>query len=173
MSKSNKISNVLFICYANTCRSPAAEYLAKGLKQTKYKSELKDVNFDSAGWHDAFDYAQTETINYVQAKDLDISDFRPKVITRELLKKQDLIIGMERYHLVKIKNKFKDLRKELNGKLFTLKEFNNAYEKDSKKDLNIPDPYRTGVENYNKILRIVEENVEKLIKKIIKINISG
>jgi len=170
MNKSNEISNVLFICYANTCRSPAAEYFAKGLKLTKYKNELTDINFDSAGWHDAFNYAQPETINYVQAKGLDISDFRPKVITRELLKKQDLIISMERYHLVKLKNRFRDLKKELDGKLFTLKQFNGATKKD---DVNIPDPYRTGVENYNRILKIVEENVEKLVSKIIEVNKSN
>ena len=167
MNKSNKISNVLFICYANTCRSPAAEYIAKGLKQNKYKNELKNLNFDSAGWHDAFDHAQPETINYVQAKSLDMSDFRPKILTRELLKKQDLIIGMERYHLVKLKNNFRDIKKHLDGKLFTLKQFNGATKKE---DINIPDPYKTGIENYNRILRIVEENIEQLVQKIIEIN---
>ncbi len=167
MNKSNKISNVLFICYANTCRSPAAEYIAKWLKQTKYKKELNNLNFDSAGWHDAFDHAQPETINYIQAKGLDISDFQPKVITRELLKKQDLIIGMERYHLVKLKKNFKELKEELDGKLFTLKQFNGATKKE---DINIPDPYKTGVENYNRILRIVEENIKQLVQKIIEIN---
>jgi protein-tyrosine-phosphatase len=166
----NKIKNVLFICYANTCRSPAAEYFAKGLKQTKYKNELINVVFDSAGWHDAFEYAQPETINYVQSKGFDISDFQPKVITHELLKKQDLIIGMERYHLVKLRNKFRDLKEELNGKLFTLKQFNGATKKN---DLNIPDPYRTGLDNYNRILKIVEQNVEKLVQKIIEINNSN
>ena len=165
MNEYNKISNVLFLCYANTCRSPAAEYLAKGLKQTKYKKELKYVNFDSAGLHDAFDNAQPETINYVNRKGIDMSDFRSKVITRDLLRKSDLIIGMERYHLVKLKNNFRDLKKHIEGKLFTLKQFNGA-----KKELNIPDPYNTGIDNYNSILEIVEENVEKLVKKIIKIN---
>ena len=167
MSKSNEITNVLFICYANTCRSPAAEYIAKGLKKTKYKNELKNLSFDSAGWHDAFDHAQPETINYIQAKGLDISDFQPKIITRELLKKQNLIIGMERYHIVKLKKRFKDLKEELDGKLFTLKQFNGE------EDINIPDPYKTGIENYNRILRIVEENIEKLIQKIIESNKSN
>jgi len=170
MDKSNKISNVLFICYANTCRSPAAEYIAKGLIKTKYKNELNTLNFDSAGWHDAFDHAQPETINYIQTKGLDISDFQPKVITRELLKKQDLIIGMERYHIVKLKKNFKELKEQLDGKLFTLKQFNGATKKE---DLNIPDPYKTGIENYNRILRIVEENIEKLLLKIIEINNSN
>jgi protein-tyrosine phosphatase len=166
MNKSHKISNVLFICYANTCRSPAAEYIAKGLKQDIYKNQLKNVKFDSAGWHKAFDHAQPETINYIKQKGIDISDFHPKTITKELFIKQDLIIGMEKYHLIKLKRKFKDSRKFFDGKLYTLKEFNGVNED----NLNIPDPYKTGLDNYNRILRIVEENVEKLVKKIIDIN---
>ena len=161
-----RVKNVLFICYANTCRSPAAEYIAKGLKQTLYKKELKNVTFDSAGWHDAFDHAQPETINYIKQKEIDITDFHPKTITKELLIKQDLIIGMEKYHLIKLQKKFKDLREFFDGKLFTLKQFNGV----NKDDLNIPDPYKTGLDNYNRILKIVEENVEKLVKKIIEMN---
>ncbi|MFX1314795.1 MAG: hypothetical protein ACFE9T_02955 [Promethearchaeota archaeon] len=158
-----KIKNVLFICYANTCRSPAAEYLAQ---YYAYKHQLKDVNFNSAGWHDAFDHAQPETINYIKNKGIDIQDFQPKVITKELLEKQDLIIGMEKYHLIKLRKKFKTLKENFKSKLFTLKQFNGA----DKYDLNIPDPYKTSFENYNRILDIVDENVEKLVKKILKIN---
>jgi len=158
-----KIKNVLFICYANTCRSPAAEYLAQYYAN---KHQLKDVNFSSAGWHDAFDHAQPETINYIKNKGINMQDFHPKVITRELIENQDLIIGMERYHLIKLRKKFKDLKENLKGKLFTLKQFNGA----DKHDLNIPDPYKTGVKNYNRILAIVDENVEKFVKKILKIN---
>ena len=158
-----KIKNVLFICYANTCRSPAAEYIAQ---YYAHKYQLKNVKFSSAGWHDAFDHAQPETINYLKNKGFNMQDFHPKVITRELIENQDLIIGMERYHLIKLRKKFKDLKENLKGKLFTLKQFNEA----DKNDLNIPDPYKTGVNNYNRILAIVDENVEKLVKKILKIN---
>ena len=166
MKNSNKISNVLFICYANTCRSPAAEYFAKGLKQTKYKKELEHVNFDSAGLHDAFDTAQPETFNYVNGKGIDMSDFCSKIITEDLLRKSDLIIGMERFHLTKLRSTYKDLKRELEGKLFTLKQFNGA----GKKDLNIPDPYKTGTENYNRILAIVDKNINELIRRIIILN---
>ncbi len=158
-----KIKNVLFICYANTCRSPAAEYLAQYYAN---KHQLKDVNFSSAGWHDAFDYSQPETINYIKNKGINMQDFHPKVITRELIENQDLIIGMERYHLIKLRKKFKDLKENLKCKLFTLKQFNGA----DRHDLNIPDPYKTSVNNYNRILDIVDKNVEKLVKKILKIN---
>ena len=143
-----KIQRILFICYANTCRSPAAEHFAKDLKYNKYKSELKDIIFDSAGWHDAFEDAQPETKNYVQDKGIDMSDFKPKVITKELIEKQDLIIGMERYQLTKVRNNFREIKETIRDKLYTLKEFNGA----EKKDVNIPDPYKTGLENYNLIL---------------------
>ena len=158
-----KIKNVLFICYANTCRSPAAEYLAQYYAD---KYQLKDVNFSSAGWHDAFDHAQPETTNYIKNKEIDMQEFQPMLITRELIENQDLIIGMERYHLIKLRKKFRDLKENLNGKLFTLKQFNGA----DKHDLNIPDPYKTGAKNYNRILAIVDKNIEKLVKKILKIN---
>jgi len=164
-----KIQRVLFICYANTCRSPAAEYFAKGFKEVKYSNELKGIIFDSAGWHDAFDDAQPETKNYVQAKSINMADFKPKLITRDLIEKQDLIIGMERYHLTKVRKKFRDIKDNLKDKLFTLKQFNGA----GKTDLNIPDPYKTGLENYNRILSIVEQQVELLVKKIIEINNSN
>ncbi|GAJ12401.1 unnamed protein product, partial [marine sediment metagenome] len=144
-------------------RTPAAEKLA-GYYANKY--DLKGVTFDSAGWHIVFDNAQLETIEYITSKGIEMEDFKPKAITRSLLEKQDLILGMERYQLTKIRNRFKDIKESLKGKLYTLKEFNGA----GKKDLNIPDPYKTGRKKYFEILEIVEKNVEKLVQKVKEIN---
>ena len=157
------IRRILFICYANTCRTPAAEKLADYYAK---KYDLNEVIFDSAGWHIAFDHAQLETIDYITSKGIEMEDFRPKAITRSLIEKQDLIIGMERYQLTKIRNNFKDMKEHLKDKLFTLKEFNGT----EKKDLNIPDPYKTGRKRYFEILEIVERNVELLVQKVKKIN---
>ncbi len=157
------IKRILFICYANTCRTPAAVKLAEHYAK---KYDLRGVSFDSAGWHIVFDDAQLETIEYITSKGIEMEDFRPKAITRSLVEKQDLIIGMERYQLTKIRNKFKDMKETLKGKLYTLKEFNGA----GKKDLNIPDPYKTGKKQYFEILEIVEKHVELLVQKVKKIN---
>ena len=157
------IRRVLLICYANTCRTPAALEFAKLHAK---EIGLNEVEFDSAGWHIAFDHAQPETIEYLKLKGIEMDDFKPKPITRELVEKQDLIIGMERYQLTKIKNRFKDLKEYLKGKLYTLKEFNGA----DKKDLNIPDPYKTEKDRYFEILEIVGKNVELLVKKIKQLN---
>ena len=157
------IRRILFICYANTCRTPAAEKLAEHYAK---KYDLEGVEFDSAGWHIAFDHAQSETIEYIKLKGIEMNDFTPKPITRALIEKQDLIIGMERYQLTKIRNKFKDLKENLKDKLYTLKEFNGA----GKRDLSIPDPYKTEKFRYFEILEIVEKNVEMFVKKIKQIN---
>ena len=157
------IDRVLFICYANTCRTPAAFELAKLYAK---RIGLEGVMFDSAGWHMAFDHAQPETIEYLKLKGVEMNDFRPKPITRDLIEKQDIIIGMERYQLTKIRNKFKDMKDQLKGKLYTLKEFNGA----GKQELNIPDPYKTGRKQYFEILEIVEKNVELLVQKVKEFN---
>ena len=120
------IRRILFICYANTCRTPAAEKLAEYYAK---KCALEGVEFDSAGWHIAFDHAQSETIEYINLKGVEMNGFKPKPITRALIEKQDLIIGMERYQLTKIRNKFKDLKENLRGKLYTLK---NSMEEENK-----------------------------------------
>jgi len=157
------IKRVLFICYANTCRTPAAYKLAEFYAE---KYSLKGIKFDSAGWHIAFDHAQPETIDYLKLKGFEMNNFKPKPITQDLIEKQDLIISMERYQLTKIRNRFKELREKLKGKLYTLKEFNGA----DKKNVNIPDPYKKEKEKYFEILDIVDKNVEMLVKKIKQIN---
>ena len=79
----------------NTARSPAAEYLAKHLKM-KFQSDLNEINFDSAGFFNAFSYMQPESRDYLKSKGINASDFRPKVINKKLLEKQDLILTMEK-----------------------------------------------------------------------------
>ena len=95
--------------------------------------------------------------------------FKPKPITPALIKKQDLIIGLERHQLIKVKNKFKDLKESLKGKLYTLKEFNGA----DKNNLNIPYPYKTEKDRYYEILEIVERNIELLVEKVKQMNQVG
>jgi protein-tyrosine-phosphatase len=160
-----KIRNVLFLCSGNTSRSPAAEYLAKWLKETKFKEELNDVNFDSAGLYSYYKNPQKGTTNYLESKGIDYSDFEGKQITEELLKKQDLILGFEKkWHIEKLKRRFKDLD-ELDKKLFLLLDFAGE-----KAELEIPDPIQFEQEEYKKIVEKIEKAVLKTLQKIIHIN---
>lgn len=157
-----KIKNVLFVCLGNTARSPVACYLARNLKN-KYNI-LEDVNFDSAGFMNMFSYMQPESRAYLNTKGVDHSDFRPKKLNKNLLEKQDLIITMELSHKNDILLSYRDI-KDLQKKVFTLKEFNGIQE-----NLDIIDPYYTNKDTYDKIMKSIEKNVEMMVEKIVRFN---
>ena len=156
----NKIEQVLFVCLGNTARSPAAEYLARYL----VKKLGVDLMFDSCGFINAFSYIQPESRKYLESKGIDHSDFIPKIINRHLLEKQDLILTMEKSHVNKIINTFNDIE-DIEEKTFTLKEFNGETTY-----TDIIDPYYTSGETYTKVLKIIDQNIEKAIHKIIEVN---
>ncbi len=156
----NKVKRVLFVCLGNTARSPVAEYLSR-----YYARNLEaDLKIESCGFFNAFSYMQPESRNYLDSKKINHSDFIPKVINRKLLKTQDLILTMERTHSNDIKSNFNDII-DIEKKTFTLMEFNGETH-----NVDIIDPYYTSDDTYIKVLRIIDENVEKAIRKIIKIN---
>jgi protein-tyrosine-phosphatase len=160
-----KIKNVLFLCSGNTARSPAAEYIAKWLKATKYKEELKDVQFDSAGLYSYYKTPREFTVKYLESKNIDFSDFSGKQINAELVNKQDLILGFEaKWHIRKLKRRFKNIE-DLDKKTYLLLDFT-----EEKENLEIPDPIESDQDGYYKILERIEYGVIKSIEKIIKIN---
>ncbi|MFW9771495.1 MAG: hypothetical protein ACFFFB_06290 [Candidatus Heimdallarchaeota archaeon] len=149
----------------NTARSPAAEYLSKWLKETKFKEDLKDVHFNSAGLYSYYKTPQEGTSHYLESKGIDFSDFRGKVITEELIKKQDLILGFEeKWHIRKLKRRFKNL-KELDKRIFLLLDFAGE-----KGDLEIPDPINFEPEEYRTTIKRIEKALPKVLQKIIDIN---
>lgn len=156
----NKIRQVLFVCLGNTARSPAAEYLAR-YHAKKLDADLK---FESCGFFNAFSYMQPESRRYLDSKGIKHSDFIPKIINRKLLEKQDLILTMEYKHSQNIKRDFNNIN-NIEKKTFTLKEFNGEIQ-----NIDIPDPYYTSSEVYEKVLRIIDDHVEKAIRKIIELN---
>ena len=155
-----KISKVLITCLGNTARSPAAEYLARD-----YAKKLGvTLIFESAGFVNAFSYMQPQSQEYLNAKGINHSDFRPQTINRKLLEKQDLIITMEKSHVDEIRDNYSEII-AIDKKTFTLREFNGE-----KEELDIIDPYYESTNTYKKVLRLIEDNIEKMINKIIQIN---
>lgn len=162
-----KIKNVLWVCYGNTSRSPLAHGLSIWLKNAKYKEELKDINFDSAGFVNVFKKAQPETIEYLKTKEIDFSEFMGKIMDEKLLEKQDLILVMETMHLKRLRRRFKQV-KDIENKSYILLDFAGE-----KENVDIQDPVNFGPEIYKKAIDDVERGVIKSIERLIKINKNG
>lgn len=156
----DRIKRILLLCLGNTARSPAAEYLARDYA----KEKGVDLIFESAGFINAFSYMQPESEKYLNTKGINTSDFHPQIINRKLLEKQDLIITMEVSHAQEIRDNYPRIV-DIDKKTFTLREFNGDTE-----ELDIIDPYYTSSNTYKKVLRIIDENIEKMINKIKQIN---
>jgi protein-tyrosine-phosphatase len=156
----DKIRRILFVCLGNTARSPPAEYLAR------YYAEIDnaDLIFSSAGFINAFSYMQRESQEYLDSKKIDHSDFQPQLITRSLLKSQNLILTMEKSHSIDILNNYNNIP-NIEKKTYTLKEFNGETQ-----DLDIIDPYYTTSDMYREVLKMIDDNVMKAVGKIQKLN---
>lgn len=164
----SKIRNVLFLCAGNTCRSPFAEYFAKGLKDNEYKEKLNEINFDSAGIYHYYEKPQEGTLKYLESKGIDASDFNAKEVTRELLEKQDLILTFEqKHHVNKLLRRFKDM-KDLKEKVYLLLDFAGESE-----HLEILDPFYYEEEKYRETMKRIEKGIIKALDRIIKINKSS
>ncbi len=160
----SQIKNVLWVCFGNTARSAFAYGLSQLLKRGVYKEELKDINFNSAGFYNVYKTAQPEVIESLKIKGYDMSAFRGKIMDESLLKKQDLILVMETRHLNMLKKRFKQLP-EVQKKAHLLLQFAGEMN-----DLEIDDPVGKTPEQFRDILAAVERGVVKSIEKIIKIN---
>ena len=94
-----------------------------------------------------------------------MDDFQAKNADEDLLNKQDLILAFEeRYHIRKLKRKFKNV-KDLDDKLFLLLKFAGETE-----NLEIEDPFYLEENEYNEILKRNEDGIIKSIERIIEIN---
>ena len=107
---------------------------------------------------------QPESRKYLNSKGIEHSDFSPKILDKELLKKQDLIITMENQHANEIKANFNDIQDiDIEKNTLTLKAFNGG-------EGDIIDPYYESQATYVKVMNELDKQIEKMVLKIIEIN---
>jgi len=152
------IKRILFVCLGNQCRSPMAEYLFKQILAKSQNSKAKEIVITSAstGIYDGAP-ASRKTIEVMRRRGIDLSGFRAKQVTPELIDWADLILAMDRRNKKAIIKMLPDAA----AKTFTLKEYAGNGD-----DPDVEDPVGQPIEQYEKCANEIEDALIKVNKKL-------
>ena len=132
--------SVLFVCTANMCRSPMAEYLLREELPKESAWTVRSAGTDAADGMPATDQA----VSAMEEIGVDMGRHRSRRLTRETADEADVIVVMTAAHAERIEWRFPDVA----HKVCRLKSFvpNAASE-----DTDIPDPIGLGEYIYRAI----------------------
>ncbi len=152
----DKIKSVSLVCTGNSCRSVMAEGVLK-----KYLKELgrSDIEVMSAGTYAIDGMGPTEeTIDVMNKEGIDVSGFRSKALTGDLIKKSDLILVMASHHMDDIIARVPDAA----SRVHILKQFGIECETRSCEDMDIADPIGRDKSFYEEVFLAIKKEAKRI-----------
>ncbi len=143
------MTNILFVCTGNTCRSPMAEAIGK--------AELPNAIIQSAGLYPGGDRASRNAVLAMAERGLDISNHQPQGMSEALYRWADVILTMGIAHKEMIDARFGS------GKAHTIISYVTGVPGD------VADPYGGSLSVY----RQTAEQLEGLIRHLTKEGADG
>ncbi|OGW77220.1 MAG: hypothetical protein A3C51_01875 [Omnitrophica bacterium RIFCSPHIGHO2_02_FULL_46_20] len=155
----HKIRSVLLVCTGNSCRSIMAEGL---LKKYLKKEGKEDIEVKSAGARAIDDMPPTaETIEVMKKEGVDVSGFRSKRLTYDLIKKADLILAMASHHMDEIIKTAPDAA----PKAHLLKQYGlKTDDVEVREDPDILDPIGKPISYYERVFETIKKEIERIVK---------
>lgn len=153
---------VLFVCMGNICRSPTAEGVFRKLVSD---ADLMDrIEMDSAGTH-AYHTGEPPDRRAQAAAErrgIEMSGLRARRVTRKDFERFDLIIAMDRLNLETLRERATDRPTgQPTDRLRLMLEFSSA-----EGAADVPDPYYGGAAGFERVLDLVEDAAEGLLREI-------
>lgn len=150
---------IMFVCTGNICRSPMAHYyMQKKIKDIGLENEFL---ISSCGTYAVTgEHATNNAIISMKEYNVNLDMHRATNIEDTDIENYDYIITLTMQH----KNNVLYYYPKLDGKVFTLKEFVSGDEG----YVDIDDPWGLNIIVYKDTAKEIVENVDKLIKKLIR-----
>ncbi|GAB4309192.1 MAG: hypothetical protein Kow0069_08140 [Promethearchaeota archaeon] len=152
-------ASVVFVCFGNTCRSPAAEGYAKKWLADRGLSDR--VHVESAGLNSFFSTAQPNTVKILARDGVDLSGHRCQRLTPQSARKFTWVVTMERWQRDEVRSWFSN--PERRARVVTLKEL-AARGPDPEGD--VADPYGRPLEFYEEVLAEIKRHVDWAMEEI-------
>lgn len=156
--KENKKIGVVFVCMGNICRSPTAEAVFR-LRVAEAGLEQR-IRIDSAGTHDYHigEAPDARTRHAAARRGYDMSALRGRQVEGADFARFDYVLAMDRANLAILQR----LRpRDAQGHLGLFLEFAARHD-----EREVPDPYYGGTEGFERVLDMVEDAAEGLLRHI-------
>ena len=142
----NAMTNILFICIGNICRSPIAEGL--------FKQALPEKAVYSAGI-DAMvgDPADPLSVQLMWERGIDISEHRAKSLAGWMVKEADLIVTMDQAQQSFIMRAYPASL----GKVMRIGQYGKY---------DVPDPYTKNMSTFRHSCTLIAQGVDELVERI-------
>jgi protein-tyrosine phosphatase len=152
---------VLFVCMGNICRSPTAEGVFATLVRAR-APELA-IEIDSAGTHSYHIGSPPDrrTIAAAARRGIDLSAQRARQVDDEDFARFDLIVAMDRLNREVLRAHAKP---SAHTRIRLLLEF--AGRDPESDEADVPDPYYGGDVGFEKVLDLIEEAAEGLLREV-------
>ena len=158
------IRAVSVICLGNICRSPMGEVVLRD----RFEKQGLEIEVSSGGtgsWHIG-EKANSRTIQILEERNYSVNHVA-KQVNKQWFSKNDLLLAMDL-------NNFHDLQKiggESNySKIKMFRQFDPElkilFDLDS--NLEVPDPYYGSLEDFRKVLQMIEKAADGFIQAMIK-----
>jgi protein-tyrosine phosphatase len=149
---------VLFVCMGNICRSPTAEAVFRHYVEQAGLAE--NIQIDSAGTHDYHigDAPDARTQRAAQQRGYDMSGLRGRQVDAGDFSRFDYVLAMDEANLSILQR----LRpRDAKSHLGLFLEFAERHD-----EREVPDPYYGGAEGFERVLDMVEDAAEGLLRHI-------
>ena len=153
-----EMRRLLVVCTGNSCRS----VMAKGLLKKVLQDQGKEFMVISAGIAALPGLRPTrETIEVMARHHIDVTAHLTQRLTNDMVESADLVLVMERIHKQEILNRLPNAKK----KVFLLREYAGA-PSNYAADIEVPDPIAKPMDVYESCFQLIQEAVEKVVKKL-------